>query len=90
MLLILTDSDSDGEDPSNQQILWGPEDEVYHDDAPAYTMPGPAHWQVNCFIDSNMPLYKYWGPLRAFGPPYDLQWFALMDFRKALPSFQLI
>jgi hypothetical protein len=31
--------------------FWGPEDEVYHDDALLSTMAGPPHWQVDCFID---------------------------------------
>jgi hypothetical protein len=31
------------DDPSNQPIVWGPEDEVYHDNALVYTMPGPPH-----------------------------------------------
>jgi hypothetical protein len=42
-----SDVDSDRDDPSNQPILWGPEDEVYHDNALVYTMPGPPHLQVN-------------------------------------------
>jgi hypothetical protein len=49
------DSDSDGDidrdDFSNFPILWGPEDEVYHDNALVYTMPGPSHTQVNRLFD---------------------------------------
>ena len=49
-----SDDDSDNvnvrDDPSNQPILWGPEDEVYHDNALVYTMPGPPHLQVNCIF----------------------------------------
>jgi hypothetical protein len=41
------DSDRDRENPYNQPILWGPEDEVHHDNALIYTMPGPLQWQVN-------------------------------------------
>jgi hypothetical protein len=43
---------------SNHPILWGPEVEIYHDDALVYTMSRPPQWQVNRFIDLNMPLYK--------------------------------
>jgi hypothetical protein len=39
------------EDPSNQPILWGPEDELYHDNALVYTMPRPPHLQVNHLFD---------------------------------------
>ena len=47
------DSDSiiDRDDPSNQPILWGLEDEVYHDNALVYTMPGPSHAQVIRLFD---------------------------------------
>jgi hypothetical protein len=49
------DSDSDNDnvrdDPSNRPILWGPEDEVYHDNALVYTLPGPPHLQVNRLFD---------------------------------------
>ncbi len=49
------DCDSDNEnvrdDPSNQPILWGPEDEVYHDNALVYTMPRPPHLQVDRLFD---------------------------------------
>jgi hypothetical protein len=39
------------DDPSNYPILRGPEDEVYHDNALVYTMPGPSHVQVNRLFD---------------------------------------
>jgi hypothetical protein len=45
------DDDSDREYPSNQPILWVPEDKVYHDDALVYSEPGHPHWQANRFID---------------------------------------
>jgi hypothetical protein len=46
-----SDSDIDRDDPSNYPILWGLEDEVYHDNALVYTMPGPSHEQVNRLFD---------------------------------------
>jgi hypothetical protein len=51
-----SDDDSDSEDSSNQHISWGPEDAVHHDDALVYTTAGPPHWQMNRFIDYNLPL----------------------------------
>jgi hypothetical protein len=45
------DSDSHKEEPFNQPILWGPEDEVYHDDALVYTVSGPPYLQVNHLFD---------------------------------------
>jgi hypothetical protein len=35
----------------NYPILWGPEDEVYHDNAHVYTMPEPSRVQVNRLFD---------------------------------------
>mgnify|MGYP000119920003 FL=1 len=46
-----SDSDIDRDDPSNYPILWGPEDEVYHDNALVYTMPEPSRVQVNRLFD---------------------------------------
>jgi hypothetical protein len=46
-----SDRDSERKDPSDQPILWGPEDEVYHDDALVYTMSRPPHLQVYRFFD---------------------------------------
>ena len=46
-----SDSDSDRDDPSNHPILWGPDDEVYHDNVIVNTMPGPSHVQVNRLFD---------------------------------------
>ncbi len=51
-----SDSDSDREEPSNQPILWGPDDEVYHDDALVYTMSTPPQWPLNRIIDYCLPL----------------------------------
>jgi hypothetical protein len=46
-----SDIDIDRDDPFYYPILWGPEDEVYHDNALVYTMPGPCHVQVNSLFD---------------------------------------
>ena len=46
-----SDSDIDRDDPSDYLILWCQEDEVYHDNALAYTMPRPSHVQVNHLYD---------------------------------------
>jgi hypothetical protein len=46
-----SDNDNDRDDPSNHPILWGPDDEVYHDNALVYTMPGPPEVQMNRFFD---------------------------------------
>ena len=46
-----SDSDIDRDGPSNYPILWGPEDEVYHDNALVYTMPEPSRVQVNRLFD---------------------------------------
>jgi hypothetical protein len=46
-----SDSDIDRDDPSDYLILWGQENEVYHDNALVYTMPRPSHVQVNHLFD---------------------------------------
>jgi hypothetical protein len=55
-----SDSDSDRDDPSNYPILWGPEDEIYHDNALFYTMPGPSHVQVNRLLKGPSSVKKKW------------------------------
>jgi serine/threonine protein kinase len=32
------------------------ENDVFHDDTLVYTISGPPHWLVSCFIDYNLPL----------------------------------
>jgi hypothetical protein len=53
-----SDDDSDSEDSTNQPILWGSDNKVYHHDALVHIMCGPTHWPVNRFIDYYLPLKK--------------------------------
>jgi hypothetical protein len=68
-----SDSDIDLDDPSNYPILWGPEDEVYHDNALVNTMPGPSHVPVNRLINlASLQIIKMVsvkGLWPALGPP---------------------